>query len=143
MPDTAEAAARLVLGFDWGTRKIGVAVGQATTCTATPLPPISANQGIPDWSAVERLVAEWEPDLFVVGIPLNMDGSESESSRRARRFARRLSARFDVPWQGVDERLSSVEARYDAGGTEPVDSVAARLLVESWFRQMGDPAVTA
>lgn len=148
MPDTAKPAPRLVLGFDWGTQKIGVAIGQAATGTATPLASIGAVQGLPDWTAIGRLVAEWEPDLFVVGIPLNMDGSESDSSRRARRFACRLSARFDIPWAGVDERLSSVEARYDAAAArgaaiESVDSVAARLLLESWFREAGSPGATA
>jgi putative Holliday junction resolvase len=137
----------VVLGFDWGTQKIGVAVGQSATGTATPLPPLRAVQGIPDWSEVERLVEAWRPDLMIVGIPLNMDGSESESSHRATRFARRLSARLDIPWAGVDERLSSAEARYDGlvTGASPrsVDSMAARLLVESWFRQNPEPTATA
>ena len=134
MPDTDRTRARVVLAFDWGTSKIGVAVGQRVTGTASPLPPLRAIQGAPDWDEVERLIAAWQPDLFVVGIPYNMDGSDSDSSRRATRFARRLAGRFGIGWVGVDERLSTAEARGEAGAEEPVDSLAARLLAESWFR---------
>jgi len=133
MPDTANPS-RVVLGFDWGTQKIGVAVGQEVTGTATPLPALRAAQGIPDWDEVGRLVAEWQPALFVVGIPLNMDGSESDSSLRAARFARRLSERFRISWVGVDERLSTAEARSIASTDGPVDSIAALVIVESWLR---------
>ena len=137
MPGTADRSASVVLGFDWGTQKIGVAVGQEITGTATSLPALRAVQGVPDWHEVERLVAAWQPGLFIVGIPLNMDGSESESSHRASRFARSLSGRFAIPWVGVDERLSSVAARSELAeapdGGAALDSVAARMIVESWL----------
>ena len=147
MPDTGNRKpprpkALVVLGFDWGTQSIGVAIGQSVTATATPLPPFRAKQGVPDWSKLQSVVEEWQPNLFVVGIPLNMDGSESESSIHAERFARRLEGRFGIPWTGVDERLSSFDVKSslrqagETGVTKgSIDSLTAKLLVESWFRQ--------
>ena len=139
MPATGNRGSRVVLAFDWGTRKIGVAVGQEVTGTATPLSPVKARQGVPDWDELEHLVASWQPQLFLVGIPLNMDGSESDSSRRAARFGRRLSGRFGIEWAGVDERLSTVEARNASASGESqqssVDSQAACVIAESWLRE--------
>ena len=139
MGQYTHAPVRVVLGFDWGSKAIGVAIGQSITATANPLRVLKARQGVPDWSAIQRLVDQWEPDIIVVGIPLNMDGSESESSSHARRFGRRLEGRFGIPCQGVDERLSTVEARSelkDAGkSVVRVDSHAAALIIETWFDQ--------
>ncbi len=134
------------LGFDFGTRRMGVAVGRSLLGTATPLPPISARDGIPDWSIIEALVAEWKPDGFVVGLPLNMDGSESEMSRRATKLGKRLQGRFNKPYFMMDERLSSHEAKgvviAQGGdrdfGRNSVDGLAAALILESWFAQAGD-----
>ena len=139
MSATASAPPMVVLGFDWGSKSIGVAIGQSVTATANPLSILKARQGVPDWSVIQKLMDQWEPDLIVVGIPLNMDGTESESSLQARRFGRRLEGRFAIRWEGVDERLSTVEARNDlrdAGkSADRVDSHAAALIVESWFDQ--------
>ncbi|HJN52139.1 MAG: Holliday junction resolvase RuvX [Pseudomonadales bacterium] len=141
MQDTAKRKARVVLGFDWGTRSIGVAIGQSVTATATPLQPLPARDGIPNWSDLQQIIEEWQPDLFVVGLPLNMDASESDSSIRAARFGRRLEGRFGICWTGMDERLSSfeVKSRLRATGQAglvkkgPIDSLAAKLILESWF----------
>ena len=133
-----------LLAFDWGTQKIGVAVGQTLTRTATPLKELPARDGIPQWDMIEKLVAEWQPDAFVVGLPLNMDDTETEYTPRARKFGNRLNARFGLPWFGVDERLSSFDARKTIAantrqtGVPPkkgrlVDSVAAALILETWF----------
>lgn len=128
-----------LMGFDYGTRKIGVAAGQALTGSATPLEAIACRNGRPDWARIEEVLNEWRPELLVVGLPLNMDGSESESSRKARRFARQLAGRFELPARMVDERLSTREARERLGpaarkGPDPrVDSLAAVLLIESCF----------
>ncbi len=135
-----------LLAFDFGTRTIGVASGQSVTATASPLEPLSARDGIPDWQRVEALLAEWRPARLVVGLPLNMDGSESELSARARKFGKRLHGRFGLPVDYCDERLSSFEAKghiLDRGGSrdfkrENVDSLSAVLILESWFREMGD-----
>lgn len=130
-----------LLAFDYGTKNIGVATGQTVTRSANAQAGLKANDGIPDWSQIERLLKEWQPDLVLVGLPLNMDDSESELSARARKFANRLHGRFGVKVELVDERLSSFEAKgevMERGGsrhykTNPVDSIAARLILESWF----------
>lgn len=98
---------RTVLGFDFGLRHVGVAVGQELTATATPLGTIPARDGRPAWAGIEALAREWRPDLLVVGLPLNMDGTESELCTRARAFARRLAGRLGRPAVMVDERLST------------------------------------
>lgn len=128
---------RRILAFDFGTKRIGVAVGQELTATATPLAPLKARDGIPDWQQVEQLVKQWQPDAFVVGVPLNMDGSPSEMAVRAKKFSNRLHGRYHLPSYGMDERLSSFEARreIEAVQTESVDSLAAKLILESWFKQ--------
>jgi len=101
----------LIMSFDYGTKKMGIAVGQAITGTANPLSVIPAKDGIPNWQNIEKLIKEWQPKLFVVGLPLNMDDSEGDMSIRAEKFARRLTGRFGIPHQTIDERLSSFEAR--------------------------------
>lgn len=126
----------IVLGFDFGLKRIGVAVGNPITGTASALAPLRANEGSPDWDAVRRLLDEWKPGRLVVGLPLNMDGTPSEMSARAERFARRLEGRFHVGCDMMDERLSSFEARgliAESGRDASTDSVAACLVLESWF----------
>ncbi|MCL7462187.1 Holliday junction resolvase RuvX [Pseudomonas sp. NW5] len=134
---------RLLLGFDYGTRQIGVAVGQAITGQARELCVLKAQNGVPDWSQIERLVNEWQPDAIVVGLPLNMDGTPSEMSARAEKFARRLHGRFNRPVFTHDERLTTFEAKGlrlnegQRGGyrERPVDALAAALLLEGWLQQ--------
>lgn len=130
-----------LLAFDFGMRHIGVAIGQSLTQTASPLAPVTARDGIPDWPALERLFAEWQPDALIVGLPLNMDGSESQLSALARKFGRRLAARFRLPVCMHDERLSSREAREalaerpagSRGRPPSVHSAAAVVILESWL----------
>ena len=119
-----------VLAFDFGLRHIGVAVGQTITCTATPLTTLTARNGKPQWSDVEQLVKNWGPIRLLVGLPLNMDDSESEMSGRARRFATQLTGRTKVTALMVDERLTSREAR---SRVQP-HAAAAALIAESWLR---------
>lgn len=130
-----------LLAFDYGTQNIGVASGQTITRSANPQTPLKAKDGIPDWNQIEKLLKEWQPDLVLVGLPLNMDDTESELSARARKFANRLHGRFGVKVEMVDERLSSFEAKSEVmerGGSRnykknPVDSIAARVILESWL----------
>lgn len=145
----AAVGQRLVLAFDFGTRRIGVAVGNELIRRATALDPLPARDGIPDWQVVTQRVEEWQPDLFVVGLPLNMDDSESDMSRRARKFGKRLYGRYGKPCEMVDERGSTREAKSIARGLghrgnyreESVDGLAAQLILESWFaRDEGLPA---
>lgn len=134
---------KALLAFDYGTKNIGVACGQTISGTASALPPLKAKDGVPDWTHVEKVLNEWKPDLVLVGLPLNMDDSESELSTRARKFANRLQGRFGVKVEMVDERLSSFEAKGEVmsrGGSRdynhnPVDSIAARLILEGWLER--------
>ncbi|QPG06269.1 Holliday junction resolvase RuvX [Salinimonas marina] len=135
-----EAGQRTVLAFDFGTKSIGVAVGQEITGTASPLAALKATDGIPDWEKVGQLFKDWTPDLAVVGLPLNMDGTEQEVTRRARKFANRLNGRFQVAIDTWDERLSTVDAKsmlFELGGykkltKEKIDSVSACVIFTSW-----------
>lgn len=133
-----------LLCFDFGTRQIGVAYGQTLTGTATPVTVLKARDGLPQWADVYRLIGEWCPDLLLVGLPLNMDGSESEFCRRARRFARRLRAHTGKPVTMMDERLSTVAAKAAAGPVkdhrrQPVDGLAAAMILDTW---LADPAMS-
>jgi putative holliday junction resolvase len=140
--NAASTRAECVIAFDYGTRFIGVAVGQSITRTASPLPALPAKDGIPDWNRLDALLKEWQPQRLVVGLPLNMDGTPSDMSQRAAKFARRLNGRFGLPVEMADERLSSFEARgeilaRDRGNRDfrehGVDSLSARLILEDWF----------
>ena len=133
---TNRSTNELVMSFDFGQKKIGVAVGQRITMTARTLTTIKARDGIPNWDYVGELVREWQPSLFVVGLPLNMDGTNSALSQRCEKFARRLNGRFNIPYQMMDERLTSFEARGIEGNPDKtVDDIAAQLILESFFRQ--------
>ena len=133
----------ILLGFDFGMKRIGVAVGQTVTQAARPLGVISAKQGMPDWTALTKFVRTWHPDALVVGIPLNMDGSEQPLTAAARLFAERLQERFKLPIHGMDERLTSVEAKarifseggYKALQNTSVDSIAAQLILQNWLEE--------
>ena len=131
----------IILGFDFGLKRIGVAVGNGVTATASALAPLRANEGNPDWEAVRRLLEEWKPQRLVVGLPLNMDGTPSEMSARAERFARRLEGRYNLRCEMMDDRLSTFEARgliAESGSEASRDSVAACLVLESWFARAGE-----
>jgi len=128
-----------VLCFDYGTRRIGSAFGQTLLGTASPLTAIPARDGIPDWVQLDALVEKWQPDVFVVGLPFNMDDSDSELLRRARKFGNRLGGRYDKACYGMDERLSSFEARglkLRGESTAQLDCLAAQLILETWFQEL-------
>ena len=134
------ASVKSLLGFDFGTAQIGIATGQTVTSTATSLAIITARNGIPDWRALGEIISEWQPELMVVGLPLNMDDSESELSQRARKFARRLHGRFNIDTLMMDERLTSREAKaahrhLGKRDLDKVDHIAAALILQSWLDQ--------
>ena len=137
MPDKKQI--QRVLAFDFGAQKIGVAFGQSLSASASPLTPLKSRDGVPDWHQIEKLIEQWQPDLFVVGIPYNMDGSDNEITVRARKFMRRLHGRFGKPSHGMDERLSSRAARelleQKGDNRTSLDSMAATLILESWFNR--------
>lgn len=125
-----------VLGFDFGTKRIGSAIGQSITNRATALNAVPARDGIPNWEILDALVEKWQPDAFVVGLPYNMDDTESELLIRARKFGNRLNGRYHKPCFGIDERLSSFEARGQIMRGESnaqLDCLAAQLILETWL----------
>lgn len=134
---------RTVLTFDYGTKSIGVAVGQELTGTASLLSALKAQDGTPDWNLLEKLIKEWQPQLLLVGLPLNMDGTEQPFTARTRKFANRLHGRFGLPVELHDERLTTTEARsqlFAEGGykkltKDKVDSLSAKIIFESWYEQ--------
>ncbi len=131
-----------LLGFDFGLRHIGVAVGQTYTRTAQPVTTLAAHKGVPEWPEITKLIQTWRPHALVVGIPLNMDGTEQPLTRAARRFAKALEKQTQLPVHSMDERLSTVEARahlfaqggYKALKKQAIDSMAAQLILESWLQ---------
>ena len=139
--NSSTKAPQSLLGFDFGTKSIGVATGQMITATAQPINAIKAYDGIPNWDIVEKVIKEWQPDLVVVGLPLNMDGSEQAITQRAKTFANRLNGRFGVKTTLQDERLTTASAKefiFERGGYKAldkgkVDSVSAALILESWM----------
>jgi len=144
-PDASVTSpAELILAFDYGERRIGVAVGNTGTRTATALGVLPAH-GTPDWQAVSRCVRQWSPGRAVVGLPYNMDGSETALTAACREFAAELSKRYQLPVDLVDERLTSSAAHADLRDArrtgarrrrvrrEDIDANAARLILESWL----------
>ena len=137
----ASAGQRTLLGFDFGTSYIGTAIGQEITGTASQLKAIKAKDGIPNWSDIEKIIKEWQPDLLVIGLPLNMDGTEQQISARARKFANRLSGRFGLKTELQDERLTTADAKaqlFEQGGyrnlqKDNVDCQSAVLILESFM----------
>lgn len=128
------------LGFDFGTHKIGIAVGQSLTGTATPVTTLSYIKQKPDWEGIERIIKEWQPDTLVVGLPYQMDDQEAELAARAKRFARQLQGRYKLPVEMIDERLTSKEAinrlgKKSAKDATLVDSMAAKLILETWLNK--------
>jgi putative Holliday junction resolvase len=136
----------ILLAFDFGTRRIGVAVGETMLRSARPLTVIDAEANVVRFAAIDRLIAEWRPARLVVGLPLALDGAEHDMSARCRRFARQLAGRFALPVDLADERLSSCEAesRLRARGGDArhaVDAEAAAVILQSYFERESDAAV--
>ncbi|WP_044837279.1 Holliday junction resolvase RuvX [Thalassomonas viridans] len=135
---------RTVLGFDFGKKYIGVAVGQELTGTASPLGSVKANDGIPHWDNLEKYLKEWQPDYLVVGLPLNMDGSEQQLTLDARKFGNRLAGRFGKKVEFQDERLTTADAKerlFAQGGyrnlkKDNIDAQSAKLIIESYFEHL-------
>jgi putative Holliday junction resolvase len=130
-----------LLAFDFGLRQIGLATGNSKTGIATELTVVNAKNGKPDWVEIQKIIQEWQPDLCLVGLPLNMDGTESALSKKSRSFANQVEGRFGLKIEMVDERLSSFEAKGRARErghkgdyiASPVDPLAAKILVEQWL----------
>ncbi len=127
-----------LLGFDFGKQRIGIAVGQDITGTASALCTIDARDGAPDWDRISALIEEWRPQMLVVGLPRHADGSDSNMTRAAREFAQQLEAHYRLPVATMDERLSSHAAtglqRAAGGSTNTgIDAIAAQIILQDWL----------
>ena len=124
-----------ILAFDFGEKKIGVAVGQTSTNTSSPLKVIFNNHGKVNWDEINSLLHEWNPDLIIVGKPLNMDDTESEAMKKVDKFYNNLMKIYKARYEYVDERLTTFEAKeiLKDNKAELVDANAAKILIDNWF----------
>jgi putative Holliday junction resolvase len=145
---SASSQPRVILAFDFGQRRIGVACGDTVSRTAAPLEAVPANSAGPRWEVIETLLREWQPALAVVGLPYNVDGSDSSMTQAAREFGAELERRGRLPVDLVDERYSSREAearlrsaresglRRRRVAKADVDAAAACVILERWFNEV-------
>ena len=137
MPNDASNSITIVLGFDYGTKRIGVAVGNSLTGSAQALDVIHNTRSDQTYQKIQELISEWQPSCLVVGLPLHPDGAEHGMTKRSRSFGQELAKQFGKPIHYVDERYSSVLLEQDSVYQESVDSHAAGLLLEQFFRERG------
>ena len=124
--------------FDYGEKRIGVAVGQTVTGTATPLETIRVINNKPDWEKITAIIRQWQPQGLIVGLPLGMDDSRQPVTEAADKFARQLNGRYQLPVYRADERLTTFEARDRTRRNTDLDPVAAQVILESWLREQDD-----
>ena len=124
-----------IVAFDFGTKKIGVAVGQTATYTSSPLQVILNKDDKLNWNEISTLLNEWKPELIIIGKPLNMDGTDSEIMKQVERFYQKLKKIYDTNYEYIDERLTTFEARQILEDTNinNVDANAAKILIDNWF----------
>jgi putative holliday junction resolvase len=147
MPERQPAAPPVrVLGFDFGLRRTGVAIGETLTGSARPLCTLACRDGQPEWEEIGALIEQWQPSALVVGVPRHADGSLPAAGAAAQRFARRLAGRFRLPVHDVDEHLSSHEAARNLRSQglqgqrlrrhkDRIDSMAAQIILETWLAE--------
>jgi putative pre-16S rRNA nuclease len=145
MPESSRP--KIILAFDFGRRRIGVACGDTVSRSASALEAVPADAAGPRWPVIASLMREWQPDMAVVGLPYNVDGSDSEQTRAARGFAAELARRYALEVAMVDERYSSLEAgarlrsarqsglRRRRVAKSDVDAAAACVILERWFSE--------
>jgi len=147
MPEARGGPPHLVLAFDYGLRRIGVASGDTVSCTATALCAVPADRHGPRWSVLDALLRDWQPTVLVVGVPYHADGSGNAMTDAARAFATKLAERYVLPVKMIDERYSSLEAgarlkqarttglRKRRVAKTDVDAAAACVIMERWFNE--------
>ena len=133
MPEEVRAPELTVMAFDFGTRRIGVAVGNTLTQAGQPLKTISEASSDASFKVIEGLLREWQPNRLVVGLPCHPDGVEHEMSAKARRFGNQLHGRFGLPVDWVDERYSSAVLESDPNMRDNLDAQSAALILEQYF----------
>ena len=133
----------VVMAFDYGLRNIGIAIGQNITKSASTFYAIKAKEGVPDWIKLDSIVAEWEPGLFIVGDPFNMDGTKSRFQKEISKFSTELEKRYEIRLQMMDERLTTKEAKErildkSDGIKDSANkhSISAQIILEDWFRSI-------
>ena len=124
----------VIIGFDFGLRRIGVAIGQTVTQTASPEAIVNSKDGKPDWDHITTLFERWQPAAIVVGLPMRLDGGEQPLTQPARKFGQRLSGRYHCPVFYIEEQLSSIEAESRAIKKRYIDDHAAQILLENWLQ---------
>ena len=132
-----------VIGFDYGKKRTGIASGQTITNTATPLVTLTQIEGNPDWDGIQQQIEQWQPDALIIGIPYQLDGTESAMTKASLHFADCLKKRFNLPVHEINEALSSYEAEDTLKKTtkitqhnkHEVDKIAAAVIVQSWLDQ--------
>lgn len=143
-PLAAKLSSDTYLGFDFGNKKIGIAVGHATTGIASPLQTLRSPNQVPDWTAIGKLIEEWQPLGLVVGLSKQQDGSDNIVTPRMQKFCRQLNGRFNLPVYQIDETLTTFAAKQllfddlkvSAGKLWAVqDQLAAQIILQSWFNQ--------
>ena len=124
-----------ILAFDFGEKKIGVAVGQTETCTSSPLGVVFCSRSKTYWNVIESILNEWKPDLVIIGKPLNMDGTESEIMKKVEKFYKKLTVIYEAKYEFIDERLTTFEAKeiLKTRKHDAIDSNAAKILIDNWF----------
>jgi len=136
-------SSKVIIAFDFGLKHIGVAIGQEITSTAQTFRSLQANNGEPDWNILDILIKEWKPKLFVVGNPLNMDGSDSEMKKKSDKFSHLINKRYNIPVELMDERLTTREAKdrlrsakeNSISVSADTHQISAQIILESWFSE--------
>jgi len=127
----------VLLGFDFGRKRIGVAVGQTISRTATPEAIVASRDGRPDWEHISRLFEAWKPSAIVVGLPMRLNGEPQALTQPARKFGQRLSGRYQTPVFYIEEQLSSIEAESrQKHRDQPMDDHAAQIILENWLNAL-------
>lgn len=135
--------AGVIAAFDFGLKHIGVAIGQEITDTAQTFYSLKAELGQPNWDELDVIVRDWQPKLFIVGNPINMDGSDSEIKEKSDKFSTLINKRYKIPVELMDERLSTREAKermksnsdFIVDSSADVHEISAQIILESWFRE--------
>ncbi|MFA6699070.1 MAG: Holliday junction resolvase RuvX [Thiomicrospira sp.] len=129
-------SAGLLMGFDFGLKRIGVAIGQSISASASPIATLISRDGVPDWSGISALIERWQPTALVVGLPMHLDGSEQPFTQNARKFGQRLSGRYQRPVFFIEEQLSSYEAEQrlkSRAKPGELDAHAAQIILQNWL----------
>ncbi len=137
-PKKPPAVSGVIIGFDFGLRRIGVAIGQTITQTASPQAIVKSKDGKPDWQHITQLFSQWQPNAIVVGLPFHLNGEEQALTQPARKFGQRLSGRYNKPVFYIEEQLSSVEAENRVRSKRGMQSIAiddhaAQIILENWL----------